>query len=193
MPTLSVELNGDAVHAIRAPDRFTAAGPFAIAFENRGRSTHVHLNFDDELDRVASLRETNHFIDDEATRRVHVAVAEADEAVRGKLKIVTGYGSNTRYVDVRIEPPAETAAEAVAVDEAFSKPPERPPAVPPAQRALNAVDRLVERGGVPAAILAFVAVVAGVAVALATGSTVVSVTVGIVLTVSVAAALLSVW
>jgi len=193
VPTLSVELNGDAVHAIRAPDRFTAAGPFAIAFENRGRSTHVHLRFDDELDRIASLRETNHFIDDQATRRVHVAVDEAEEGVRGKLKIVTGYGSNTRYVDVQIEPPADAADEAVTVDEAFSEPPERPPEVPPAQRALNAVDRLIERGGVPAAILAFVAVVAGVAVALATGSTVVSVTVGLVLTVSLAAALLSVW
>jgi len=46
---------------------------------------------------------------------------------------------------------------------------------------------------VPAAVLAFVAVVAGVAVALAVGETVVSVAVGLVLTVSLAAALLSVW
>ena len=193
MPTLSVELTGDAVHSIQAPDRFTTTGPFAIAFENRGRSTHVHLNFDDELDRVASLRETNHYIDDEATRRVHVAVDDADETVRGKLKIVTGYGSNTRYVDVEIEPPVDPGAEAVTVDESLATPPERPPDPPPAQRAANAVGRLIERGGMPAAILAFVAVVAGVAVALATGSTLVSVTVGIVLTVSLGAALLAIW
>jgi len=63
--TLSVELNGDAVHSIRAPDRFETTGPFAVALENEGRSTHVHLHFDDDLDRVVSVAETNHFVDDE--------------------------------------------------------------------------------------------------------------------------------
>ncbi|MFC6772462.1 hypothetical protein ACFQDD_13225, partial [Halorubrum pallidum] len=147
MPNLVVELNGDAVHAIRAPDRFTASGPFAITFENRGRSTHVHIHFDDDLDRVASVDEANHFVDDEATRHVHVSVAaDIREPVRGKLKIVTGYGSETRYIDVQIDPPTETDGDAVAVDETFTKPPERPPEVPFRQRVANALDRLVERG-----------------------------------------------
>ena len=94
---------------------------------------------------------------------------------------------------MEIEPPVDPTAEAVTVDESLAKPPERPPDPPLAQRAADAVGRLIERGGVPAAILAFVAVVAGVAVALATGSTLVTVTVGLVLSVSLAAALLAVW
>ncbi|MFW5917044.1 MAG: DUF7524 family protein [Halorubrum sp.] len=195
MSTLAVELNGDAVHAIRAPDRFATNRPFAIALENEGRSTHVHLHFDDALDRVVSLPETNHFVDDEATRHVHVAVSAETlrEPIYGKLKIVTGYGSETRYVDVRIDPPPETAPDEVDVDETFAKPPERPPEVPPAQRVANAVDRLIERGGVAAALLAFVAVVTGVAVALAIDSAVVSVAVGVVVAVALGAALLAVW
>jgi len=127
--TLSVELNGDAVHSIRAPDRFETTGPFAVALENEGRSTHVHLHFDDDLDRVVSVAETNHFVDDEATKHVHVSVADVAEPVRGKLKIVTGYGSETRYVDLRVDPPEDAAPDEVAVDEAFTKPPERPPEV----------------------------------------------------------------
>jgi len=191
--TLSVELNGDAVHSIRAPDGFETTGPFAVALENEGRSTHVHLHFDDDLDRVVSVDEANHFVDDEATRHVHVSVDDVTEPVRGKLKIVTGYGSNTRYVTLLIDPPEETAPDEVAVDEAFAKPPERPPELPPSQRAANAVDRLIERGGVPGAIAAFLGLAAGVAIALAVDSAVVTVAVVAVLTVSIGAAVLAVW
>lgn len=193
MSTLSVELNGDTVHSIRAPDRFETTGPFAVALENAGRSTHVHLHFDDELDRFVSVDETNHFVDDESTRHVHVSVGDVTEPIRGKLKIVTGYGSNTRYVNVRIDAPEEPVDKTVAVDESFARPPERPPEVPPSQRVANAVDRLIERGGVPGAIAAFLALAAGVAIALALESTVVSVAVAVVLTVSLGAALLAVW
>ena len=193
MSTLPVELNGDAVHSIQAPDRFETTGPFAVTLENAGRSTHVHLHFDDDLDPVVSVGETNQFVDDESTRHVHVSVADVSESVRGKLKIVTGYGSETRYVDLRIEPPEDTASDEVAVDEAFTKPPERPPPVPASQRAANAVDRLIERGGVPGAIAAFLALAAGVAVALALDSAVVWVVVAGVVAVSFGAALLAAW
>ncbi|PAU84289.1 hypothetical protein CK500_07630 [Halorubrum salipaludis] len=193
MSTLSVELNGDAVHSIRAPARFETTGPFAVSLENAGRSTHVHLHFDDDLDRVASVDETNHFVDDESTRHVHVSVGDVAEPVRGKLKIVTGYGSETQYVDLRIEPREDTGPDEVAVDEALAKPPERPPELPPSQRAANAVDRLIERGGVPGAIAAFLALAAGVSVALALDSAVVTAAVVAVLAVSLGAALLAVW
>jgi len=191
VPTLSVELNGDSVHAIQAPSRFTTTGPFAVALENRGRSTHVHLHFDDVLDRIASVNETNHFVDDEATRRVHVSVDNPMEPLSGKLKIVTGYGSNTQYVDIEIDPPKATTQNRVAVDEDLSKPPEQTPEVPPGQRVINGLDRLIERGGATAAILAVVALVAGIPLALAVESTLVSVAVGLVLTISLGAALLA--
>ncbi|WP_435073233.1 DUF7524 family protein [Halorubrum sp. HHNYT27] len=191
MPTLAVELNGDAVHSIRAPDRFATNGHFSIVLENLGRSTHVHLHFDDDLNRVCSVAETNHFVDGESTKRVHVTAAEVDETVAGKLKIVTGYGSNTRYVDMEIDPPPESETQRVAVDERFTKPPERSPDPPLGQRAAAAVTELVERGGLSAAIVGILAIVAGVALALAIDSLIVSFAVGVVLTVLIVVVLLT--
>ena len=192
MPTLAVELNGDAVHSIRTPDRFATSGHFSVALKNLGQSTHVHLHFDDDLDRVCKIAETNHFVDGESTKRVRVTTDEVDEEITGKLKIVTGYGSNTRYVDVTVETPPETASERVTVDERFTKPPERRPDPPLGQQAANALTGVVERGGLPAAILGLVAVVAGVGLAIVIDSVIFSILVGVVLTVSIAAALLAV-
>jgi hypothetical protein len=190
--TLSVELNGDAVHSIRAPDRFEATGSFAVTLENKGRSTHVHLHFDDDLDRFTSVAETNHYVEDEAIKTVYVSVNGPTEPVRGKVKIVTGYGSNVRYVDVRLDPPEAADTERVVVDESFSKPPESTPAVPPTRRAANAVERLVERGGIPGAVAGFLALAVGVAIAVALDSAVVSVVVAVALIASLAAVALAV-
>ncbi|MFW6000280.1 MAG: DUF7524 family protein [Halorubrum sp.] len=192
MPTLDVELNGETVHDIDAPDSFVTDGPFPVVLENSGRSTHVHLHFDDDLDRVTAVDEVNHFVADEATRHVHVSTADIAEPVRGKLKIVTGYGSNTRYVDVRVDPSPDTPDESVAVDERLSAPPERAPDVPSRQRAVNALDRLVQRGGVAGAAFGLLAVVAAVAVALAVDSAVVWLAVGLALMVAFGAVLLAV-
>ncbi len=193
MPTLEVELNGDGVHAIEAPNRFTTATPFSIELANLGRSTHVHLRFDDELDRVVSIDDVNHFVEDEAVKRVYVSKTDAEESVRGKLKIVTGYGSNSTYVDVRVEPPPEEAQDEVVVDERFSKPPERTPSQPQSQQFLDAVDRTIERGGVTALALGAIAVALGVAVAFTVDSTLVFLVVGAVLTVTIAVTVLAVW
>lgn len=192
VPTLDVELNGETVHDIDAPDSFVTDGPFPVVLENTGRSTHVHLHFDDDLDRVAALDEGNHFVGDEATRHVHVRTADVDERVRGKLKIVTGYGSNTTYVDVRVDPSPDTPEESVAVDERFSAPPERTPDVPPRQQAVNALDRLVRRGGVAGAAFGLLAVAAAVAVALAVDSAVVWLAVGLALMIAFGAALVAI-
>ncbi|WP_321168541.1 DUF7524 family protein [Halorubrum distributum] len=192
MPTLDVELNGETVHDIDAPDSFVTDGPFPVVLENSGRSTHVHLHFDDDLDRVTAVDEVNHYVADEATRHVHVSTADVDEPVRGKLKIVTGYGSNTTYVDVRVDPSPETPNRSVAVDEELSAPPERTPEPPARQRAVNALDRLVQRGGVAGAVFGLVAVGVAVGVAMAVDSAVVWLAVGIALMVAFGAALLSV-
>ncbi|MDV7348243.1 hypothetical protein R3751_00430 [Halorubrum distributum] len=192
MPTLDVELNGETVHDIDAPDSFVTDGPFPVVLENSGRSTHVHLHFDDDLDRVTAVDEVNHYVADEATRHVHVSTADVDEPVRGKLKIVTGYGSNTTYVDVRVDPSPETPDRSVAVDEELSAPPERTPEPPARQRAVNALDRLVQRGGIAGAVFGLVAVGVAVGVAMAVDSAVVWLAVGIALMVAFGAALLSV-
>ncbi|MFC6753108.1 DUF7524 family protein [Halorubrum tibetense] len=193
MPTLEVELNGNGVHHIDAPDRFTTTKPFSIALANRGRSTHVHLRFDDTLDRVVTIDEVNHFVEDEGVKRIHVSKRDVDEPIRGKLQVVTGYGSNSVYVDVMIELPAEEAPDEVLVDERLSKPPERSPAQPPSQQAGAALDRLIERGGIAALLLGFLAVGLGIALAFAVDSALVFLVVGAVLTVTLAVALLLVW
>lgn len=193
MATLEVELNGDEVHAIEGPDRFTTTKPFSIELANLGRSTHVHLHFDDDLDRVTSIDEVNHFVEDEAVKRVHVSKRDVDEPVRGKLKVVTGYGSNSTYVDVRIEPSVETAPDEVVVDERLSKPPERTPSPPASRRLADALERAIERGGVTALVFAFLAVGLGVAVAFAVDSVLVFLVVGVVLTVTIAVTLLALW
>ncbi len=191
MPTLSVELNGDGVHSIRAPDRFTTSRPFAIDLENAGRSTHVHLHLDDELDRVASIDAVNHFVEDESVRRIHVSTTDVSEPVRGKLKLVTGYGSGVEYVDVRIDPREETGEEDVVVDETLSKPPAEPPEPSFGDRVGMAVDRLIGAGGFPAIAVALVAVLLAVAVAVAVDSVVVTVAVAVVLAVTLVAVLLA--
>ena len=190
MPTLAAELNGDGVHTVDAPDRFVSDGPFVVALENAGRSTHVHLRFDDELDRVTGLDEVNHFVTDEGTRRIHVPTADIDAPVRGRLGIVTGYGSNTEYVDVRINPSSDADGDGVRVDEAFASPPDQAPEQPPERRAMNAVDGLVRRGGAIGAAFGVVAVAAGAAVAVAVDSAAVAAVVAVALMVALGAALL---
>lgn len=189
MSTLAVELNGDEVHSISAPDRFTTTAPFSIELANRGRSTHVHLHLDDDLDRIASIAEVNHYVEDDAVKRVHVSAVEIDEPVRGKLKVVTGYGSNAAYVDVRIEPPPEIAPDEVVVDERLSKPPERSPPAPWPSRLVAGVERAIERGGVPALLVSFLAVALGVVAAFAIDSLLVFLAVGVVLAVTLVATL----
>lgn len=190
MPTLPVELNADGVHSIRAPDRFTTTRPFSVELDNTGRSTHAHLHFDDALDRVASVEEVNHFVEDGAIRRIHVSTADVDESVRGKLKIVTGYGSNTAYVDVFVEPSDESADEPVVVDERFADPPETTPDPPRSQRVVVGLDAAISRGGLPALAVGFVAVGAGVAAAFAVESGLVFFVVALVLTVALGTAVL---
>jgi len=194
VPTLPVELNGDGVHSIRAPDRFTTDRSFSVELENLGRSAHVHLHLDDDLDRVASLAAVNHFVEDGSIRRVHVSTADVEEPVRGKLKIVTGYGSGVRYVDVLIESPPDRGADEVIVDEKLARPPERTPAEPPLrQRVAAAIDRVVENGGIPAVVLALLAVLVAVAVAVTIDSVLVLIGVGVVLGVAAAAIASVVW
>ncbi|OYR58106.1 DUF7524 family protein [Halorubrum halodurans] len=189
MSTLAVELNGDEVHSISAPDRFATTPPFSIELANRGRSTHVHLHLDDDLDRVASMADVNHYVEDDAVKRVHVSAVEIDEPVRGKLKVVTGYGSNTAYVDVRLEPPPEVAPDEVVVDERLSKPPERSPPQPWPSRVAAGLERAIERGGVPALLVSFLAVALGVVAAVAIDSVLVFLAVGFVLATTLAATL----
>jgi len=126
VPTLSVDLNADGVHSIEAPPSFETDRPFTVELDNHGQATHVFLNLDEELSRVARLDEVNHYVDGDAVRRVDVRTREPDREVRGRLKLVTGHGAERTYVSVTVTPPS-VDRQPVAVDESLAEPPEPEP------------------------------------------------------------------
>ncbi|MFC6975937.1 hypothetical protein ACFQL1_16550 [Halomicroarcula sp. GCM10025709] len=73
---------------------------------------------------MASLAATNHYVEREADRLVRVEVT-GDGTVRGNLKVVSGYGAQTRLVDISLVEPRETE-ETVQVGEDLSTPSPRP-------------------------------------------------------------------
>ncbi|MFB6128488.1 MAG: hypothetical protein ABEJ47_01875, partial [Halorhabdus sp.] len=117
---LPVHVNREELHDIAVPASFEATGSFDVRLVNHGQPLHVHLHLDDDLSAVANLEATNHYVDGETERRVSVSVREG-ATVRGKLKVVSGYGSQTRYVDVVLTEPDEEEG-AVRVDESLAEP-----------------------------------------------------------------------
>lgn len=165
MQTLPVEVNGDGVHSLDAPDRITIDGSFEVALDNLGQAAHVHLNVDDDLSRVAGVATTNHYLEAGSRRVIHVDVDpdRPDEPVRGKLKLVVGHGSGSTYVTVVVEPPPERE-ETVVVDESLADPPERDPEPTATERAARTVDSALEGGVLPAVAIAAIAAIVAVAV-----------------------------
>ncbi|MFW6382936.1 MAG: DUF7524 family protein [Haloferacaceae archaeon] len=119
--SLSVSLNDERLHDIRTAAAFEATDSFPILLKNGDAPVHVHLHLDDALSEVASIPANNHFVNADTTRQVDVEVAEGPRPVEGRLKIVTGHGAETAYVDVSVVEPDETA-DAVDVDETLGVP-----------------------------------------------------------------------
>jgi hypothetical protein len=157
---LVVHLNRAGPHSIEAePPQFQAGGPFDVVLRNHGTALHVHLHLDDDLSRQATLGTTNHYVDEGAVRRVRVTVAEPLEPVDGRLKLVTGYGSETAYarVDLAEREPDERQ---VRVDEALGQP-----------RPSDAPEPLVDADDLPVLALGAIALlVAAVAAVLIGGA-----------------------
>lgn len=174
---LPVHVNREELHDIAVPTSFETTGTFDVRLVNHGQPLHVHLHLDDALSAVAEIEATNHYVDGDSERRVTVSVREG-ATVRGKLKVVSGYGAQTRYVDVIVTEPDEQAGS-VRVDDSLAEPQpvevEQPdgvlaqqPIVPVAGLAIGA---LVVAAGIAFVVQAFVvglgalAVLAGVLVA----------------------------
>ncbi|MFB6160852.1 MAG: hypothetical protein ABEJ61_06705 [Haloferacaceae archaeon] len=186
MASLPVELNRDRRHEVRVVGSFETDGPFGVDLTNHGDGVHVHLNLAGDLARVASLPETNHYVEADSTTTVAVDVSPVDEPVAGELRIATGYGSEEVAVDVTVTP-FEGPAE-VEVDEDL--------ATPSADAPTQAIDPEPEgalAGGPSLSMLA----VAGLAVAVAVAvgwyvpQTPVLVGVGVVVGATLAAVALS--
>lgn len=118
--TLPVYVNRASLHSLEVPERFETDGSFDVQLINHGEPIHVHLHLDDRLSDIASVDAPNHHVDRESQRPVRVNVHRPG-SVFGKLKIVTSYGAETRYVDIDLVEPSEPE-ETVQVDESLSKP-----------------------------------------------------------------------
>lgn len=153
--TLAVTVNRTDLHSLEVPETFEASGPFTVELRNHGEATHVHLHLDDTLSTVAQLDAVNHYVDAGETRDLTVDVRDPDEwpqeSIRGHLKVVTGHGQQTRYVEVLLE--RSPADEPVKVDPELAEP--RPRETAEANPILRAVP---------------VAVLGGVALILAVGT-----------------------
>ncbi|GAA0251396.1 hypothetical protein ACFFQF_02470 [Haladaptatus pallidirubidus] len=120
--TLSIHVNRDGLHHIDVAQSFETDDSFTIALKNHGAPIHAHLHLDDDLSEAASLGATNHYVKADDTR--HVTVTVRDAPASGKLKIVTGYGAETAYVDVEIHE-LDEQQDSIPVDESLSKPQRR--------------------------------------------------------------------
>ncbi|WP_121821546.1 DUF7524 family protein [Halostella salina] len=197
-PTLSVHVSEDGLHSVRAePPSFETEGPFDVELVNHGRAVHVHLNLMEGLERGVTLEATNHFVETDAVQRVSVGVVDGALPASGKLKVVTGYGAETAYVDVAVDEPAAPRTgtaelgegESVAVDETLSEPAEQTQDVGTTGSEIS--DALRARENAPVAALAGVAVLVAAVTATLVDGVVAALGVGVVLAgVAVAGVLL---
>jgi len=105
--SLAVAVNRDGLHTLDVPPSFEAAGPFTVEVRNYGEAAHIHLNLDDQLSEVATVRATNHYVEGGERRLIDIEIRDPSawpaETIRGKLKVVVAHGQRTRYVDVDLD------------------------------------------------------------------------------------------
>ena len=125
--SLPVEPNGDSVHAVDAPESFTAGGPFHPELSNAGGAVHVHVRPDEELSATVRLRAVNHCVETGETVRVPVGTVPGHDEVAGRLDAVSGYGVERERIRVTVaadtgadDPGADRAADASAADDGGS-------------------------------------------------------------------------
>lgn len=141
---------------------------FTVEIHNHGHPQHVHVAPERDLGRFVRVEAPNHFIEADDARVVTVEVAEErPQKFDGKLRFVTGYGTETAYVDVRLreEQPAEPS---VAVDDSLSRPQTDPP-----EPSLSA--RAIDPDSIPVVALATMALL------IAVGATMIATDVAVVL------------
>ncbi|WP_181686733.1 DUF7524 family protein [Halorhabdus salina] len=117
---LVVHVNREQLHELAVPASYETTGTFDVRLVNHGEASHVHLRLDDALSDIARLDANNHYVDENHERFVTVSVRDG-VAQRGKLKVVSGYGATTRYVDIILTEPDEPNGS-VTVDESLAHP-----------------------------------------------------------------------
>ncbi|MEF8814316.1 MAG: hypothetical protein V5A55_10930 [Halovenus sp.] len=126
---LPVHINREELHSLEVPATFEADGSFDIRLVNHGESLHVHLHLDDPLSEVAVIEAVNHYVEGSSQRfvRVDVDTDRLDgDRTGGKLKVASGYGATTRWVDVELSEP-HPEEDSMDIDESLAKPQPKEP------------------------------------------------------------------
>ncbi|AQL41718.1 hypothetical protein BV210_02850 [Halorientalis sp. IM1011] len=116
---LYVDVNRRERNSLSVPAAIETDDSFVIRVRNHGNAGRVHVHLDENLSAVASLDETNHYVEANSTQAIPVSVHE-HEPVHGKIKLSAGYGATTRWVDVELTEPDDTGT--VEVDESLAEP-----------------------------------------------------------------------
>lgn len=102
--TVSVVLNRDRLNGVTAPAAFETSGSFAVQLSNEGEPVHVHVRPEGRLAKVASVAESNQYVERESNARVPVNVRAVSGPVTGELAVVTGHGTESHRVEVTVRP-----------------------------------------------------------------------------------------
>jgi hypothetical protein len=121
---LPVHVSRKNLHELEVPASFETSHSFDVMLVNHGESLHVHLHLDDALSEVASMDASNHYVEGSSQRAVRIDVDTdrlPEDGVFGRLKVASAYGSETRWIDIELEPP-KRERKTVQVDDELSKP-----------------------------------------------------------------------
>ncbi|SEN93074.1 hypothetical protein SAMN05216388_100683 [Halorientalis persicus] len=116
---LPVDVNRRERNSLNVPASIETDDSFVVRVRNHGNASRVHVHLDENLSAVASLDETNHYVEANSRRDIPVSVHEHG-VVHGKIKLSAGYGATTRWVDVKLTEPDDTGS--VEVDESLAEP-----------------------------------------------------------------------
>ncbi|WP_226481690.1 DUF7524 family protein [Natrinema amylolyticum] len=166
---VTVHVNRGAANALEAAsETLETSESFGVLLHGHETPAHVHCRLDDDLDRIASLSETNYYIEPDTVTAVPVAVNAdvIDRPVDGRLEVLAGYGSESVTIDVTVIP----GPPDVDVDESLAEP-ARPEPDPTALE--RAIDRFTALSGLEPATLVVLALGAvAVSVAALTAATI---------------------
>lgn len=143
-------------------------GPVLLSLEGHGSPAHVHCRLDGDLERIASLAESNYYVEPDGVTTVPIAVDAdgIDRPVDGTLEVLTGYGSESVAIDVTVVP----GPPDIDVDESLAEPARSEPDPTALERA---VDRVADGSGLEPGTMAVLALgVIAVGIAAMTAATI---------------------
>lgn len=120
-PAVTVHVNRNSPERLEAATAtFETSEPFTLLLEGHDTPSHVHCRLDEELARVASLPQSNYYVEADARTPVPIDIDAGglEESVQGFLEVSTGYGAESVAIAVTVEP----GPDRVEIDESLSKP-----------------------------------------------------------------------